>query len=200
MSRIAPTAVIHPSAIIDDGAIIGERTRIWHFCHVMGTAVIGDDCVLGQNVFVDRNVIIGKRCKIQNNVSVYRGVTLENEVFVGPSAVFTNDKTPRAGYPKNPSTYPRTMVRHGASIGANATIVCGIEIGEGAFIAAGSVVTGNVYPYKLVKGNPAKLYADICRCGAAISKPWSTEQLALVCEKCMTESERALCEGERKCQ
>ncbi len=146
---------IHESAYVDDGAEIGDGTMIWHFCHVMPGTKIGSGCVLGQNVMAGPNVTIGNGCKIQNNVSVYRGVTLEDDVFVGPSAVFTNVNTPRANVNRK-DEYGPTRVCRGASIGANATIVCGSTIGEYALIGAGAVVAGDVPPHALMVGVPAK--------------------------------------------
>lgn len=146
---------VHPSAVIDEGAIIGEGTRIWHFSHVMSGAVIGSECKLGQNVVVCSGVILGNGVKVQNNVSIYEGVCCEDEVFIGPSAVFTNVINPRSAIVRK-HEYKRTMVCRGATIGANATVICGIEIGSYAFIGAGAVVTKDVPPYALVKGNPAR--------------------------------------------
>jgi len=158
----------HESAYIDQGAMIGENTKIWHFSHVMGKAKIGNNCNLGQNVLVANNVIIGNNCKIQNNVSLYEGVILEDYVFCGPSMVFTNVKTPRCEYPRNTSDdYLKTIIKRGSSIGANATIVCGITLHECAFVAAGAVVTKDVPAYAMVAGVPAKItgwmsaYGDI---------------------------------------
>jgi len=149
---------VHPTALVDEGCVIGAGTKIWHFSHIMGKAKIGNDCVLSQNVFVANNVVIGDRCKIQNNVSLYEGVILEDFVFCGPSMVFTNVKTPRCEYPRNTSNdYATTLIKRGASIGANATIVCGITLFEGAFVAAGAVVTKDVPAYGMVAGVPAKL-------------------------------------------
>ncbi|MDJ0734359.1 MAG: acyltransferase [Nostocaceae cyanobacterium] len=149
---------VHESAYVDEGAEIGAGTKIWHFCHVMGKAKIGQKCSFGQNVLVANNVIIGDGCKIQNNVSLYEGVILEDYVFCGPSMVFTNIKTPRCEFPRNTSDhYLRTLVKRGASIGANATIVCGITLHEGAFVAAGAVVTKDVPAYAMVAGVPAKI-------------------------------------------
>jgi UDP-2-acetamido-3-amino-2,3-dideoxy-glucuronate N-acetyltransferase len=156
----------HESAYVDEGAKVGKGTRIWHFCHVMAGAEIGEGCTLGQNVFVAKGVRIGNGVKIQNNVSVYEGVTLEDGVFVGPSAVFTNVRTPRASFPRNrPEDFLPTVVKRGATIGANATIVCGVTIGEWAFVAAGAVVTKDVPPYALVAGVPAKRVGWACECG-----------------------------------
>ena len=148
------TVSIHPSAIVDDGASIGEGTRIWHFCHVSSGAAIGRKVSLGQNVYVGNLTVIGDNCKIQNNVSVYDNVTLEEDVFCGPSAVFTNVYNPRAAVERK-HEYRNTVVKKGASLGANCTIVCGVTIGEYAFIGAGAVVATNVKPFALVVGVPA---------------------------------------------
>ena len=145
---------LHPSSIVDQGCIIGNNTKIWHFSHIMGGAVIGNECVLGQNVFVGNKVCIGNGVRIQNNVSVYEGVTLEDDVFVGPSAVFTNVINPRSAISRK-NEFKKTLVQKGATIGANATIVCGVTIGKYAFIGAGAVVTKDVPAYALMKGNPA---------------------------------------------
>lgn len=161
----------HESAYIDEGSQIGDGTRIWHFCHVMPGAKIGADCSLGQNVLVANCVTIGDHVKIQNNVSIYEGVILEDYVFCGPSMVFTNVKTPRSAFPRNTADdYQTTRVRYGASIGANATIVCGIEIGEWAFIAAGAVVTKNVSAYALMAGVPARQIGWACECGQKLTE------------------------------
>jgi UDP-2-acetamido-3-amino-2,3-dideoxy-glucuronate N-acetyltransferase len=147
---------VHESAYVDEDAQIGIGTKIWHFCHISSQVVIGENCSFGQNIFVANNVKIGNHVKLQNNVSVYEGVILEDYVFCGPSMVFTNVKTPRSAFPRNTSDdYALTHVKHGASIGANATIVCGVTIGEWAFIAAGAVVTRDVHPYALMIGVPA---------------------------------------------
>lgn len=148
---------VHESSYIDEDVVIGAGTNIWHFCHVQKGARIGENCVLGQNVNISNNVKIGNNVKIQNNVSVYEGVELEDGVFCGPSCVFTNDLTPRAEYPKGSTEYRRTLVKHGASIGANATIVCGVTIGKYAMVAAGAVVTKDISDYALVVGVPAKV-------------------------------------------
>lgn len=144
----------HPSSIIDPGAIIGQGTKIWHFCHISSRAQIGRNCVLGQNVYIGPEVKIGDGCKIQNNVSVYEGVTLEDNVFCGPSCVFTNVKRPVANVKAD--GYEKTLVKSGAVIGANATIVCGVTLGEGCLIGAGAVVTHDVKDGETVYGNPAR--------------------------------------------
>lgn len=162
------SSYIHETAIIDDGASIGAGGRIWHWVHVCGGAEIGQECVLGQNVFVGNKVKIGSKVKIQNNVSVYDDVVLEDEVFCGPSMVFTNVINPRSHIERK-NEYKTTIVRKGASIGANATIVCGVEIGTYAFIGAGSVVIKNVPPHALVVGNPAVQKGWMCQCGVKLS-------------------------------
>lgn len=158
---------LHETSVVDDGVVIGDGTKIWHFSHVQSGAVIGRNCSLGQNVNISNNVTIGDGVKIQNNVSVYEGVTLEDYVFCGPSCVFTNDLTPRARFPKN-HKYLDTIVRHDATIGANATIVCGHEIGAYATIAAGAVVTTDVSEYALMVGVPAKQIGWVCECGQVL--------------------------------
>lgn len=145
----------HPSAIIDEGCIIGKGTKVWHFSHIMPNCTIGENCNIGQNVVISPDVIIGNNVKIQNNVSIYTGVTCEDDVFLGPSMVFTNVNNPRSAINRR-DQYSKTVVKKGASIGANATIVCGHDIGRFAFIGAGAVVTKNVPDYALVVGNPAK--------------------------------------------
>jgi UDP-2-acetamido-3-amino-2,3-dideoxy-glucuronate N-acetyltransferase len=145
----------HESAVIDDGCSIGNGTKIWHFSHIMSNCTIGEKCNIGQNVVVSPNVILGNNVKIQNNVSLYTGVECEDDVFLGPSMVFTNVINPRSGVNRR-DQYSKTIVRKGASIGANATIVCGHDIGEYAFIGAGAVVTKTVLPFALVVGNPAR--------------------------------------------
>jgi len=161
--------VIHPTAVVDSGASIGAGSRIWHFTHVSDQAVIGADCVLGQYVFVAPNVQIGNRVKVQNNVSVYTGVTLEDEVFCGPSAVFTNVINPRSAIERK-DEFKHTQVKRGATIGANATILCGITIGQFAFIGAGAVVTRDVPDHALVMGVPAQIKGWICSCGIRLDK------------------------------
>lgn len=145
----------HPTAVIDEGCVIGEGTKIWHFSHIMPNCVIGKNCNIGQNVVVSPEVVLGNNVKVQNNVSIYTGVICEDDVFLGPSMVFTNVINPRSAINRR-NQYQKTLVKRGATIGANATIVCGITIGEYAFIGAGAVVTKDVKPYSLVVGNPAR--------------------------------------------
>ncbi len=162
----APSSMVHPLAVVDEGAAVGDGTRVWHFSHVYGGAVIGAHCVLGQNVMVASGVTIGDHCKIQNNVSLYEGVVLEDYVFCGPSMVFTNVRTPRCLHPRNTSAdYAPTRIKRGASIGANATIVCGVTLHECAFVAAGAVVTRDVPPYAMVAGVPARVVGHMCERG-----------------------------------
>lgn len=158
---------IHPTAVIDAGASIGEGTRIWHFSHLMPGAVIGSGCTVGQNVFIDNNVTVGNNVKIQNNVSVYNGVQLEDDVFIGPSVVFTNVINPRSFIERKEEFKP-TIVRKGATIGANATILCGIFIGEYGLIGAGAVVTKNVSNFALMAGNPAIRIGWVSKAGATL--------------------------------
>lgn len=154
----------HATSVIDRGAVIGDGTKIWHFSHVMAGARIGRQCVLGQNVFVAGGAVVGDGCRIQNNVSVYDGVVLEDGVFVGPSAVFTNVRAPRAFVDRR-GEIERTVVERGATVGANATVVCGARIGRYAFVGAGAVVVDDVVPQALVAGAPARRISWICRCG-----------------------------------
>lgn len=156
---------VHESSYVDDDVVIGDDTKIWHFCHVQSGVRIGEGCSLGQNVNVGSNVRIGNGVKVQNNVSIYEGVELEDGVFCGPSCVFTNDLTPRARYPKGSTNYKRTLVREGATVGANATIVCGHAIGKNAMVAAGAVVTKDVPDHALVAGVPARQLGWVCECG-----------------------------------
>jgi UDP-2-acetamido-3-amino-2,3-dideoxy-glucuronate N-acetyltransferase len=145
---------IHTTAVVDEGAIIGDGTKVWHFSHIMSNAIIGSNCVLGQNVFIASTVVLGNNVKVQNNVSLYDGVVCQDDVFIGPSAVFTNVINPRSAVVRK-EEYKSTLIKKGATIGANATIICGNNIGEYAFIGAGAVITKNVPPYALVTGNPA---------------------------------------------
>lgn len=161
---------IHPSAIVDEGAEIGENSRIWHWVHVCGNAKVGKSCSLGQNVFVGNRVIIGNNVKIQNNVSVYDDVYLEDDVFCGPSMVFTNVYNPRSAVPRK-DEYRRTIVKKGATLGANSTIVCGITIGEYAFIGAGSVINRDVLPYALMVGVPGQQIGWMSEYGERLDLP-----------------------------
>jgi UDP-2-acetamido-3-amino-2,3-dideoxy-glucuronate N-acetyltransferase len=158
---------VHESSYVDEGAKIGAGTKIWHFCHVMPGAVIGERCNLGQNVVVMSGSRLGRNVKVQNNVSIYEGVVLEDDVFCGPSCVFTNVVNPRSHVPRK-SEYQRTLVRRGASIGANATILCGITLGEYSFIGAGAVVRSDVPAFALMVGVPARRVGWMCRCGVRL--------------------------------
>lgn len=170
---------VHESSYVDKGATIGKGTKIWHFCHVQTGAVIGEKCSFGQNVNIGENVIVGNECRVQNNVSLYEGVELEDGVFCGPSCVFTNDFLPRIRRPRDEESWERlkTIVKHDASIGANATIVCGNTIGEFSLIGAGSVVTHDVPAYALVAGVPARQIGWVCTCGKKLDA-------SLVCSSC----------------
>ena len=168
---------VHPTSVVDENVEIGEGSKIWHFCHIQSGARIGRNCSFGQNVNVSNNVIVGDCVKVQNNVSLYEGVELEDYVFCGPSCVFTNDLTPRARYPKGRAAYKKTLVEKGASIGANATIVCGHRIGKHALIGAGAVVTSDVPAYALMLGVPAKQHGLVCECGEILPQD-------LTCTKC----------------
>lgn len=179
-----PMEGVHESAYVDEGATIGRETRIWHFCHVMSGAVIGDRCSLGQNVVVMNGTRIGNNVKIQNNVSVYEGVELEDDVFCGPSMVFTNVVNPRSHVPRK-SEYRRTLVKRGATLGANCTVLCGITLGEYAFIAAGAVVTRDVAPFALVAGMPARRIGWMCSCGVRLP-----DDGVGTCEACGSRYER----------
>jgi UDP-2-acetamido-3-amino-2,3-dideoxy-glucuronate N-acetyltransferase len=158
---------VHPTAIVDEGALIGEGTRIWHFCHVMEGARIGRKCNIGQNVFIGSRAVIGDGCKIQNNISIYDAVILEENVFLGPSAALTNVRNPRAHVSRK-DAYAMTIIRKGATVGANSTIVCGVEIGPYAFIGAGAVVTKNVAAHALMTGVPARRTGWACECGGIL--------------------------------
>jgi len=165
---IAAGSFVHESSYVDEGAQIGEGTRIWHFCHVMSGAVVGRRCNVGQNVVISPGVTVGDNVKIQNNVSVYTGVVLEDDVFCGPSMVFTNVVNPRSHVSRK-DEYRSTLVGRGATLGANCTIVCGHTIGRYAFIGAGAVVIGDVPDYALVVGNPSRLAGWMCQCGVKLA-------------------------------
>ena len=170
---------IHESAFVDAGAQVGDETKIWHFCHLMPGAVVGTGCSLGQNVVVMGGTRIGNNVKIQNNVSVYEGVEIEDDVFCGPSMVFTNVVNPRSHVPRK-REFQKTVVRRGATIGANATILCGVTLGEYAFVGAGAVVTRNVPAYALVTGVPARVVGWVCECGVKLDDGL----LELTCSAC----------------
>lgn len=176
----------HSTAVVDEGASVDTGTKIWHFSHVRSGAKIGRNCTFGQNTYVDEQVVIGSNVKVQNNVSIYRGVTLEDNVFCGPSMVFTNVDDPRSSHPRNENDYDETIVKEGATIGANATIICGHTIGKWSFIGAGSVVTDDVKNHALVQGNPARQHGWACECGNLIREvdisSWACEECGLVYE------------------
>lgn len=159
---------VHNTAVIDDGCRIGENSKVWHFSHLMATAVIGDNCIIGQNVFVGNKVVLGNNVKVQNNVSLYEGVVCDNDVFLGPSCVFTNVVNPRSTIERK-SEFKKTLVGKGASIGANATIICGNNLGAYCLIGAGSVVTKSVPDYALMVGNPAKQIGWVSEAGERLS-------------------------------
>jgi len=185
---------VHPSAVIDRDVVIGRGTRIWHFSHVLSGSDIGANCVIGQNVMIGPRVRIGNGCKIQNNVSVYEGVTLEDDVFCGPSAVFTNVLAPRAFIDRKREFRP-TLVKRGATIGANSTVICGTTIGPYAMVAAGAVVTRDVPPFSLVVGAPARFMAWVGRSGERLSDdlicPCTGERYALVGEQLVADHENS---------
>ena len=176
-----PDVMIHESAYVDDPCEIGAGTKIWHFSHVMKNSRIGAKCNIGQNVVVSPDVVMGTGCKIQNNVSLYTGVELEDYVFCGPSMVFTNVTTPRCEINRR-DEYARTLIKRGASLGANCTIVCGHDVGRYAFVAAGAVVTKNVPDYALMAGVPARRIAWACRCGATL--PATETDHTTTCSAC----------------
>jgi UDP-2-acetamido-3-amino-2,3-dideoxy-glucuronate N-acetyltransferase len=177
---------VHESSFVEQPCSIGKGTKIWHFCHIMENTVIGENCNFGQNVVVLPGCVVGNNVKIQNNVSVYEGVTLEDDVFCGPSAVFTNVINPRSHVSRR-NEYQRTLVKRGASIGANATIICGVTLGRYCFIGAGAVVTRDVPDYAMVFGNPARLRGWMCYCGIklglGLSKNGSETTACQVCDR-----------------
>ena len=164
----------HPTAIIDEGADVGEGTRIWHWSHIMKDAKVGKNCNIGENAFIEGGVVLGDNVKVKNNVALYTGLECEDDVFIGPNAVFTNVANPRS-FIERKHEFKKTIIKKGATIGANATIVCGHDIGEYAFVGAGSVVTKTVPPYTMVIGNPAKKYAYVCKCGCKLNADYMCE-------------------------
>jgi UDP-2-acetamido-3-amino-2,3-dideoxy-glucuronate N-acetyltransferase len=178
-----PDYFVHESSYIDEGAEIGSGTKIWHFCHVMSRARIGERCNIGQNVLVSPDVTIGNNVKIQNNVSLYTGVIVEDDVFLGPSMVFTNVINPRSHVSRK-NEYMTTLVRKGASIGANATIVCGVTLGCYSFVGAGSVVTRDVPDYALVYGSPARVRGWMCQCGEQLTFTDQEGTESAICQNC----------------
>lgn len=171
---------IHKLADVDKSAMIGKGTKVWQFSCIMPDVIIGNNCNIGANVFIEKGTKIGSNVKIKNNISIYEGVEIEDGVFCGPSMVFTNDLTPRAEFPKGVQGHLKTIVRKGATIGANATVVCGHELGTYCMIGAGSVVTKDVKPYAMMYGNPAKQHGWVCKCGNRLNE-------TLVCDKCNRE-------------
>lgn len=174
---------VHESSYIDEPCTIGKGTKIWHFCHIMKESVIGENCNVGQNVVISPGCVIGNNVKIQNNVSIYSGVILEDDVFCGPSSVFTNVLNPRSHVPRK-DEYKQTFVRRGATIGANATVVCGVTLGRYCFIGAGAVVTRDIPNYAIAFGNPARIRGWICSCGIKLDLLSSTQPIANV--KCVS--------------
>jgi UDP-2-acetamido-3-amino-2,3-dideoxy-glucuronate N-acetyltransferase len=174
---------IHPSSFVDEGAVLGAGTKVWHFCHIMPGARIGAGCNIGQNVFIASDTSIGNNVKIQNNVSVYTGVIIEDDVFLGPSMVFTNVVNPRSHILRR-DEYQTTRVKQGATIGANATVVCGVTLGRFAFIGAGAVITHDVPDYALVYGNPGRIRGWMCQCGIRLAFIPDGEVETATCSRC----------------
>lgn len=167
---------IHPTSIIDDDVEIGEGTRIWHWSHIMSGSKVGANCNIGENAFIETGVVLGDNVKVKNNVALYTGLVCEDNVFIGPNAVFTNVANPRS-FIERKDSFQQTTIKHGATIGANATIICGNDIGEYAFIGAGSVVTRSVPAYTMVVGNPARFFSYVCSCGFRLNE-------SLECAEC----------------
>jgi UDP-2-acetamido-3-amino-2,3-dideoxy-glucuronate N-acetyltransferase len=176
-----PDIRVHPTAIVEDGADVGAGTSVWHHAHVRAGSHVGTNCVIGKNVYIDTQAVVGDRCKLQNNVSVYHGVHIGDDVFVGPSATFTNDLVPRAF--NTDWKIVETHVMHGASIGANATVVCGTTLGEYSMVAAGATVTRDVAAHQLVAGTPARHLGWVCRCGKVVSRDTAAPS-QLLCDSC----------------
>lgn len=174
---------LHESSYLDEGAEIGSGTKIWHFCHVMAGARIGKNCNIGQNVFVAKDTIIGNNVKIQNNVSIYLGVIIEDDVFLGPSMVFTNVKNPRS-HVERKNEFRTTRVRQGATIGANATVICGVALGRYSFVGAGAVITRDVPDYAMVYGNPGRIHGWMCQCGIRLQFSKINDQEKAICLSC----------------
>ena len=193
---------VHESSYVDEGTEIGEGTKIWHFCHVMPSARIGRNCNIGQNVFIASDTTIGDNVKIQNNISIYTGVVIKDDVFLGPSVVFTNVVNPRSHLSRR-DEYQKTLVEQGVSIGANATIVCGVTLGRYCFVGAGAVVTRDVPDYALVYGNPTKIRGWICQCGIKLRFALDCKEKGATCHSCgcryakVGETVRSLKHGER---
>lgn len=184
MRELPGGALVHESSYVDEGAVLGSGTRVWHFCHISAGAELGEGCNLGQNVVVMPRVRLGRNVKVQNNVSIYDGVICEDDVFLGPSMVFTNVTTPRSHVSRK-AEYRTTLVRRGTTIGANATVLCGLTLGEFAFVGAGSVVTRDVAPHALVAGVPARHIGWMCRCGERLPIGAQVpEQRDVTCSRC----------------
>jgi len=177
----------HESSYVDEGASIGAGTKVWHFCHIMSGAKVGTKCSIGQNVNIGGKAVVGNGVKLQNNISIYDDVVIEDDVFCGPSMVFTNVINPRA-FVERKDEYKQTLIKRGASIGANATIVCGITLGEYCFIGAGSVVTHDIPPYAMAYGNPAQIHGWVCKCGVKLDKDYVCPE----CKKGYRKSEKGL--------
>lgn len=180
---------VHESSFVDEGARIGAGTKVWHFCHVMGDAVVGRGCTIGQNVFIADGVVIGDNVKIQNNVSLYTGVIVEDDVFLGPSMVLTNVVNPRSHVSRK-DEYQATLIKQGASVGANATVVCGVALGRYCFVGAGAVVTRDVPDFALAYGNPARVQGWMCQCGTRLEFAAGDGEEQARCQACGTRYEK----------